>query len=55
MATRLLEKGVSDKLIQTLLGHVSVDTTYTSYIEVSDDLREGTMQLVMLHRSNTRP
>jgi len=55
VATRLLEKGVSDKLIQALLGHVSLDTTYTSYIEVSDDLREGTMQLVMLHRSNTRP
>ena len=55
VATRLLEKGVSDKLIQALLGHVSVDTTYTSYIEVSDDLREGTMQLVMLHRSNTHP
>ena len=55
VATRLLEKGVSDKLIQALLGHVSVDTTYTSYIEVSDDLRKGALQLVMLRRSNTRP
>ena len=55
VATWLLEKGVSDKLIQTLLGHVSIDTTYTSYIEVSDDMRAGTLQLVMLRRSNTRP
>jgi len=32
-----------------------LDTTYTSYIEVSDELREGALQLVMLRRSNTRP
>lgn len=46
VATRLKERGASDKMIQALLGHVSIDTTYASYIEVSDDLRAATLALL---------
>jgi len=46
VATRLLEKGVSDKLIQALLGHTSVDITYTSYLQISDSMRASALQLL---------
>ena len=44
VATRLKEKGVSDKVIQAVLGHVSIDTTYASYIELSPEYRRGVME-----------
>lgn len=44
-ATRAIERGISPKVLQKLLGHSSITTTMNTYVHVTDDaLREAVKQ-----------
>ena len=44
-ATRAIERGVPPKVLQQLLGHVSIKTTMDRYVHVTYDSMEKAVQL----------
>ena len=44
-ATRCIERGVSIKALQRLMGHANIATTLDIYVHVSDDFLRDAMQI----------
>ena len=48
VATRLFAAGVSESMIKAQLGHVSIDTTMISYVQIDDRQRRQAMEILEL-------